>query len=152
MIPDLDDMLSDFGEAIAVALKALDDTGVVQVNKVRVDGPFKITTNISARIGLLEGLEPGRMPGPPPPAEPLIEVVDDRRGLRAIALLPGIRKEDVKVYPLKGSLRIEVSKDGTVHRKDVPCDAPPSSIVVRSKTLNNSVVEIRFSRKKEVRP
>jgi hypothetical protein len=150
LIFDLDEMLADLAETLGSALKALDEGEAVSVRRVRVEGPLTITTNISAKVGLLEGLGLPRAPERLPQREPLIDVIDDRRGLRATVLFPGIRKEDVKVYRVGKSLRFEVSKDGVVHSQDVPCGAPPRSIEVKSMSLNNSVVEIWFSKKKGV--
>ena len=49
---------------------------------------------------------------------------------------------------MDGVLRIEVSKGGRVHRRDVPCKVAPGSVEVKSTKENNSVVEITFLRKR----
>ena len=87
------------------------------------------------------------MPVEPPVQEPLVDVFDDGESLRVVVELPGVRKEDVRVRLLDGFLRIEVSKGGRVHRRDVPSKVAPGSVEVKSTTENNSVVEIAFLRK-----
>jgi len=145
MIIDIEGLLSDLGDALFDALRGVDEGRPIHVEKVRVEGPVTVTTHVSARFGLLEGLGQGGTPRRPIRREPLIEVLDDRRGMRVIVLLPGIRKEDVKVYSLKRALRIEIEEGGIVHRKDIPCDSPPRRIEVSAVNLNNSVIEIIFS-------
>jgi HSP20 family molecular chaperone IbpA len=152
LIPDINDIFDDFGEALAAAMRALSEDNFVRVRKVRVNGPVKITTNVTARLGLMEALEQDRQSQRSPPQEPIIDVMKDERGLRVIALLPGIRKEDVRVLRFKGGLRIEVAKDGVVHSRDFACDVDPEEIKLKSVNLNNSVVEIRFSRNRKGLP
>ncbi|HJU13025.1 MAG TPA: hypothetical protein VJ792_01030 [Candidatus Nitrosotalea sp.] len=78
--------------------------------------------------------------------EPLIDVIEDMETIRVIALLPGIRGEDVRYTVKEGYLELEIVKD-CVYRKEIPCNARPDQISVRSTTLNNSVLEIVFSKK-----
>jgi hypothetical protein len=58
--------------------------------------------------------------------------------------LPAIKKEDVNVIFVDGLMRIEVSHDGTVHRRDIPCVFVPDGAEVWSTEENNSVVELTF--------
>jgi HSP20 family protein len=88
------------------------------------------------------------VPVEPPVQEPLVDVFDDEKGLRVVVELPGVEKEDIHVRFLDDVLRIEVSKGGRVHRRDVPCKVAPGSVEVKSTTQNNSVVEITFLRKR----
>lgn len=78
-------------------------------------------------------------------AEPLIDVLEDERSLRVIALLPGIRKEDVRYRFRDGFLELEIFRDCT-YRKEIPCSAQPEQISVKSTTLNNSVLEVVFAK------
>jgi HSP20 family protein len=81
---------------------------------------------------------------PRPVHEPLVDVFDEANGLRVVVELPGVKKEDVRVRFLDGVLRIEVTKGGRVHRRDVACKVAPGNVEVKSTTENNSVVEMVF--------
>lgn len=77
--------------------------------------------------------------------EPLIDVIEDDETIRVIALLPGIRREDVKYTMRDGALELEIFKD-CVYRKEIPCNVRPDQISIQSTKLNNSVLEIVFSK------
>ncbi len=77
---------------------------------------------------------------------PLIDVIDEREGLRVIVLLPGIRSKDVKVGVRDRLLKIEITKGGMVYSREIPCKLAPSDIKVKSVVEKNSVVEIIFSK------
>lgn len=79
-------------------------------------------------------------------AEPLIDVIEGKDTIRLIAALPGIRKEDVRYTVMKDFLEIEIFAD-CVYRKRIPCTVRPEQVSVKSTTLNNSVLEIIFSKK-----
>ena len=77
--------------------------------------------------------------------EPLIDVIEDEKTIRVIALLPGIRKEDIRYRFREGTLELEIVKDCT-YRKEIRCGARPEQISVKSTTINNSVLEIVFGK------
>ena len=76
--------------------------------------------------------------------EPLIDVIESRDAYRIVVLLPGVRKEDVRVAMLPNSVRVDVARNGIMHSKEFPCTAPPATVEVVSEKERNSVVEIVF--------
>jgi HSP20 family molecular chaperone IbpA len=139
LIWDLDDLLNELGLELGETLKELNERREVKTRRTVGDDFIKVTTSVSIR-----SLIPDSVPVEPLVREPLVDVFDDSKGLRVVVELPGIRKEDVRVHFLDGVLRIEVSKDGRVHRRDVPCRVAPGRVEVKSTRENNSVVEITF--------
>jgi HSP20 family molecular chaperone IbpA len=142
MIWDIDDLLNELGVELAWTLKELDEGRPVKARRTVGDDFIKVTTSVSVRTAI-----PESVPIEPPVQEPLVDVFDDSKGLRVVVELPGVKKEDVRVLFLDGTLRIEVSKDGKVHRRDVPCKVAPGSVEVKSTREHNSVVEITFLRR-----
>ena len=141
MIKDLDKLLADLSDVIESTLRQLEEGKVVRSTRVAGDDFFKITTRVSVGPAIPEAIHP-----PPPLLEPLVDVFDDKKGLRVVVELPGVKKEDVRVRFMSGVLRIEVSRGGRLHRVDVPCKIAPGSIEIKSTEENNSVVEIKFVR------
>jgi HSP20 family protein len=78
--------------------------------------------------------------------EPLIEVIENKNTIRVIAILPGIRKEDVMLDVKRDVLTVEINKYGKVYKKEIPCNAKADQISIKSSTLNNSVLEIVFDK------
>ncbi|TLX96729.1 MAG: hypothetical protein E6K96_05380 [Thaumarchaeota archaeon] len=108
-----------------------------------------ITGTFSLKVGLLDSTTNREAPRvyPQPAAQgPLIDVIDEKDGLRVIVLLPGIRSDDVKVGVSGRLLRIEITKGGTTYSREIPCKLAPSDIRVKSVVEKNSVVEILFSK------
>jgi HSP20 family molecular chaperone IbpA len=141
LIWDIDDLLNELGLELGETLRELDEGREVKARRTVGDDFIKITTNVSIRSAI-----PDSVPIQPPVREPLVDVFDDNKGLRVVVELPGVRKEDVRVHFLDGVLRIEVSKDGRLHRRDIPCRVAPGSVEVKSTREKNSVVEITFLR------
>jgi hypothetical protein len=144
LIWDIDDLLEELGVELAWTLKQLDEGRQVKARRTVGDDFIKVTSSISIRSAI-----PESVPVEPPVQEPLVDVFDDEKGLRVVVELPGVKKEDVHVRFLDDVLRIEVSKGGRVHRRDVPCKVAPGSVEVKSTTQNNSVVEITFLRRRD---
>ena len=143
MIRDIDDLLNALGVELEWTLKELDEGREVKTSRTVGDGFIKVSTSVSFRTAV-----PESAPIRPPVQEPLIDVFDDGKALRVVVELPGVKKEDVHARFLDGVLRIEVSKDGRLHRRDVPCKVAPGSVEVKSTREKNSVVEITFLRRK----
>ena len=80
----------------------------------------------------------------PQEREPLIDVIESRDAYRVVVLLPGIRKEDVRVFTKPGSIRVEVARNGVTYSKEIPCSSTPAKIEVVSEKERNSVVELIF--------
>ncbi len=141
---DVDDVLDEIVKAIASTLRELEQGKVVKTRTVYGDDhSIKVTTSVSVGPAI-----PESVPLVPPLREPLIEVFEGDNILRVLVELPGVKKEDVRVLFLDGVLRIEVSKAGRIHRRDVACKVAPGSVDVKSTTENNSVVELTFVRKR----
>ena len=145
MIWDIDDLLKELGIELEWTLKELDEGREVRTRSTVGDDFLRVTTSVSIKTAVPDNAP--LMQPVPPDQEPLVDVFEDRKGLRVVVELPGVRKEDVKASLRDGLLRIEVSKGRRIHRKDVPCKLPLGGVQVKSATENNSVVEITFLRK-----
>ena len=77
--------------------------------------------------------------------EPLIDVIEEKDTMRVIALLPGIKKEDIRYRVMGEALELEIFKDCT-YRNEIPFNARPEQVVIKSATVNNSVLEVVFAR------
>jgi len=108
---------------------------------------LKVTSSV--RIGFLDEMLSAQAPRPTVEPEPMIDVMQTEDGLKVLVLLPGVQKEDVKVFPRHGSLVFELNTRGRSYRREIPCDLQPSNITIKSMVANNSVVEITFARKGE---
>lgn len=109
-------------------------------------GLFGIDVSLSIRPLDLEGPTGGTKQYGKEPAEPLVDVIDGKDTIRVIALLPGIRSEDVRYSIGDGYLELEIS-NGATYRRRILCSARPEEVSVKSATVNNSVLEIVFSKK-----
>ena len=78
--------------------------------------------------------------------EPLVDVIGDKNTLKVMALLPGVKKEDVSYDVVDGMIKLKITKGGKAFYKEIPCDVNPSKISVLSTTINNSVLEIIFKK------
>ena len=106
-----------------------------------------VSAKFNVKVAYIDELLKG---GGPPRAEPepLIDVIEEDDGYRVVVLLPGVRREDVAVKRGPGSLRVEVTKGGTVYAKEIPCAPEPSKVTVVSARENNSVVELVFAKRR----
>src|SRR5205809_22711 len=98
-MPDLPDLLDELERVLLGVLGSIQDSGETTTRKRRVT-PGPITGNFSLKVGFLDSLKreaPKVYPEPAVP-EPLIDVIDEKDGLRVIILLPGIRSKDVNVH------------------------------------------------------
>ena len=149
---DFPDLFDELERVLLGILGGIPDAGET-VKKRRVTrGP--ITGTFSLKVGLLDSRTDGEAPRvyPKQAAQgPLIDVIDEKDGLRVIVLLPGIRSKDVKVGVRDRLLRIEITKGGNTYSREIPCKLAPSDIKVKSVVENNSVVEILFSKIRKAR-
>ncbi len=81
----------------------------------------------------------------PTSIEPLIDVIEDSETIRIIAVLSGIRKEDVHYMVKENFLEIKIF-DERIYRKRIPLSVEPEHVSVKSTTINNSVLEIVFAK------
>ncbi|GEM_PF-1120329 len=106
--------------------------------------------DVSLRISPLELDTPPLHPSLPPQSstgfiEPLIDVIEDEKTLRVVALIPGIREENIRYRFRERILELEIVKDCT-YRKEIKCSSKPEQISVKSTSINNSVLEIVFAK------
>jgi HSP20 family molecular chaperone IbpA len=79
--------------------------------------------------------------------EPLIDVLDSPDNLKIVALLPGVRKEDISFNLKEGFVELVIKKDSQIYRKEIPCEVRPTKIITESVNYNNSILEIVFKKK-----
>ena len=60
--------------------------------------------------------------------EPLVDVIEDTNTLKVMALLPGVKKEDVSYDVVDGMIKLKITKGGKVFYKEIPCDVNPSKV------------------------
>lgn len=60
--------------------------------------------------------------------EPLVDVIEDKNILKVMALLPGVKKEDVSYDVVDGMIKLKITKGGKVFYKEIPCDVNPSKV------------------------
>jgi len=150
---DFPDLFDELERVLLGILGGIQDAGESAVKKRRVTHG-QITGSFSLKVGLLDSTtneEASRLYPEPAPRAPLIDVIDEKDGLRVIVLLPGIRSKDVKVGVRDRLLRIEITKGGTTYSREIPCKLAPSDIKVKSVVEKNSVVEILFSKVRKAR-
>lgn len=76
----------------------------------------------------------------------LIDVLEDDRFLKIVALLPGVRKEDVKCNVRDGLIELEIYRGSQLIRKSIPCKVMPDYVTLNSISIKNSVLEIIFKK------
>jgi HSP20 family molecular chaperone IbpA len=144
---DLDGLLGELERVLTDVVKlAAEGSGQVeQTRQYGIGDDVKVTSSV--RIGFLDDMLSAQVPPPRVEREPMIDVVQTKEGLKVLVLLPGVEKEDIKVFPRPGSLVFEIDSRGRSYRKEIPCDLKPSNVTIKSMVQNNSVVEITFARK-----
>lgn len=78
--------------------------------------------------------------------EPAIDVAETKDTVRIIINFPGIKEEDVQFNAKSGVLEVVVAKNGHLFRKEVRCDVKEESVLTKSSTLNNSVLDVTLSK------
>src|SRR5438309_2412758 len=79
--------------------------------------------------------------------EPLIDVLDGPDNLKIVALLPGVKKEDISFNLKEGFIELVIKKGRQIYRKEIPCEVRPTKIITESVNYNNSILEIVFKKK-----
>ncbi|MCX8175754.1 MAG: Hsp20/alpha crystallin family protein [Candidatus Bathyarchaeota archaeon] len=80
--------------------------------------------------------------------EPLVDVFSDNGNIKVIAELPGVEKEDIKLYATSNTLTISVDTPQRKYYKelDLPTEVDPKSA---KSTYKNGVLEVALSKVKE---
>src|SRR2546428_14070121 len=150
---DFPDLFDELERVLLGMLGSVQDSGETAFKKRRVTRG-SITGSFSLKVGLLDSTINREAPRAYPEQAaqaPLVDVIDEKDGLRVIGLVPGIRAKDVKVGVSDGLLRIEITKGGTTYSREIPCKLAPSEIKIKPVVEKNSVVEILFSKVRRTR-
>lgn len=94
----------------------------------------------------------GRGEGEPPlnlqdRREPLVDVIEDDDSIKVVAELPGVEKEDIKLYADSNGLTINVDNPQKRFYKELEFPALVDESTARS-TYKNGVLETTFKKKK----
>src|SRR5437899_9192514 len=150
---------------IGILLNKLNNLLVnISISRVdRVDKLFQYSSSMMSLLGvsidvstktsfLEDSLRDKLKVSPPSPfieseKEPVIDVLDSPDSLKIVALLPGVRKEDVGFNLKEGFIEFVIKKDNQIYRKEIPCEVRPTEIKTKSVSYNNSILEIIFTKK-----
>ncbi|MGH9917788.1 MAG: hypothetical protein ACRD6W_02780 [Nitrososphaerales archaeon] len=143
----MDELLGELERVLTDVLRLAAEGGgqVEETRQYGIGDEVKVTSSV--RIGFLDEILSAHVQPPRVEQEPMIDVIQTEDGLKVLVLLPGVEKEDIRVFPRPGSLVFEVNSRGRSYRKEIPCDLKPSNVAIKSVVQNNSVVEITFARK-----
>lgn len=140
---DVSRLMDDLGKLLASVVESLEENKPITINRKSSNIGFDITTNLSVQFGLLESLGVDRTPKI---IEPLVDVLEDDSSIKVIALVPGIKKEDIETLMRDGFIDVKIRRgDQTIH-KNIPCNVPPNQVTIMSFRCNNSVLEIVFNK------
>lgn len=76
----------------------------------------------------------------------ILKIKNWERVLKIVALLPGVRKEDVKCNVRDGLIELEIYRGSQLIRKSIPCKVMPDYVTLNSISIKNSVLEIIFKK------
>jgi hypothetical protein len=130
--------ISDFLEA---ALGSLVVGKPAVFNRTESEGRFRVETSL--RVSSLEDMFLERAPS----LEPLIDVIEDEDETRVVVLLPGVELRDVSTRFEGEDLVIRLAKGSRVFERRIPSGIPGGKVRVKSRTSNNSVVELVFAKR-----
>jgi HSP20 family protein len=83
--------------------------------------------------------------------EPLSDINTTEKDVKVILEMPGIRKEDIKVSALDGTLDVVTNDPKRKYHKTI--ELPPEVDLETAKSsYNNGILEITFNKKKETKP
>jgi HSP20 family molecular chaperone IbpA len=149
---DIERLLSDLERLILSASRLATEGGGRAEDTLRLGPRGEVEVRSSLRVGFLDEMAAARAPRPPLAQEPVVDLIKTKDGFKVLVLLPGVKREDVRVVARPRSLVFEITTRGRTHHKEIRCDIPPSRINIESIVENNSVVEVTFARKEGVRP
>ncbi|MEJ5293269.1 MAG: archaeal heat shock protein Hsp20 [Candidatus Methanosuratincola sp.] len=82
--------------------------------------------------------------------EPLVDIIEGENDVRVVAELPGVEKEDIKVYATEKTITIDVSgKERSYYKElELPVEVDPSN---SRSNYKNGILEVILLKKKEGR-
>ncbi len=80
--------------------------------------------------------------------EPLVDIIEEAERVRVIAELPGVEKEDIKLYAAPRALTISVDTPQRKYYKELELPVEVDEFSGKS-TYKNGILEVIFNRKKE---
>jgi len=145
---DVERLLSDLERLILSATRLVAEGGLAE-ETLRLGPRAGLQVRSSLRVGFLDEMAAAQASRPSLAREPEVELIKTKDGFKVLVLLPGVKREDVRVVARPRSLAFEITTRGKTYRREIPCDLPPSKISIESIVENNSVVEITFARKEK---
>lgn len=140
---DVNNLMDEIGKLLARVSESLEENKPIIINRKSSGMGFDINANLSVRFGLLESLESDYGQHT---IEPLVDVLEDNSSIKIIAIVNGIKKDDIETLIRDGFIDVTIRKGDQAICKSIPCDVPPSCITIKSFSYNNSVLEIVFSK------
>ena len=141
---DVDGFMKNLDKTLAEIFAAIEQNKPIAIKRKSSSMGFDITTNISIKVGLLESLDTPKLDQVR--EEPLIGIIDGKKDIKLIAIIPGIKREDVFATIQDGAIQIQIKKENQTFRKEIPCNASLTNITTKSFNYNNSVLEMIFSK------
>lgn len=168
--PDIERMIEDMEKEMADAMKEMErlmPRDMVREQRLpdgtirREYGPF--VYGYSVRVGPdgkpvireFGNIKPGssREEGGMPlnlqdQREPLVDVIEDGNTVKVVAELPGVEKEEIKLYVTERSLTIEVDTPERKYHKELDLPAEVDETSARS-TYKNGILETVLTKKRK---
>jgi HSP20 family protein len=162
---DWERMMEEFFEDLSVPQRMVRERKLSDGTTIREMGPLvygfsiKIGPDGKPEIKTFGDLKPSipRRPWHPPvdlreEREPLVDIIEGDADVRVVAEVPGVEKEDIKVYATEKSLTIDVAaKERRYYKElDLPAEVDPTNA---KSTYRNGVLEVTLAKKaKERKP
>ena len=166
--PDIDRMMEDMEKFMSDAFKEMEDSvprDMVRVRRLpdgsvrREYGPFvygysvKIGPDGRPIIREFGNIKPGLGGEGQPPLnlqeqrEPLVDIVEEDESVKIIAELPGVAKDDIRLYATERTLTIDVDTPDRKYRKELELPVEVDETSARS-TYRNGVLETALTKRK----
>ncbi len=166
--PEIDRMMEDMEKFMSDAFKEMEDSvprDMVRVRRLpdgsvrREYGPFvygysvKIGPDGRPIIREFGNIKPGLGGEGQPPLnlqeqrEPLVDIVEEDESVKIIAELPGVAKDDIRLYATERTLTIDVDTPDRKYRKELELPVEVDETSARS-TYRNGVLETTLAKRK----
>jgi HSP20 family molecular chaperone IbpA len=139
---NLDDLVKELNSLLGLVAESGTNNKQITDNS-KILG-FDVLTNISINVGLAEFLN---LPQHNDLSDKeLLDVFENDDHIKLVALIPGIKKEDIETNVSDGFIEVKIKKGDSVFYRNIPCNVKPNQIKISSFTCNNSVLEIVFKK------